>query len=68
VVFSYDGYVLHSMEATLNGNVKRTIYFFAKVGKKCEKGSPCDFPGSGFVIRKNPKTRMPYLARPKVKK
>lgn len=46
-------YYLHTMDVTLRGGKKQTIYFFSKDAKNA-KGTPCDLPADR-VVKENPR-------------
>ena len=46
-------YYLHTMDVTLRGGKKQTIYFFSKDAKNA-KGTPCDLPADRMV-KENPR-------------
>ena len=48
-----DTYYLHSMDVTLRGGKKQTIYFFSK-DEKNSKVTPVDLP-EGRIVTENPR-------------
>jgi hypothetical protein len=60
MAYEHGAYKLYSKQVKLKNGRNQTIYFFAK--KTPKSGTPADLP-SGFAVKVNQRTTLPYLKR-----